>query len=234
MLCSVAVFGCKESSTPPAVAPSADFEYVRDNQTAPTEVSFTNSSTDAESYIWDFGDGKSSSEENPKHTFEYGGKFKVSLTATGAGGTDSVSKTVSLNHPYTGAVIKGFELHQLPLKDANGNPWDVGSHPDVFYTFTNKAGTIVLDYSADGSRADDLDPAIVGNPNLPYWLANLALDLDEVFLVQCWDYDNWPDEHDLMGEIVLSGMGAASEGYPQRYNIINKNLEIQFTLEWTK
>lgn len=44
-------------------------------------VQFINKSLNASSYYWDFGDGNSSTEINPSHTYTTSGIFKVSLTA---------------------------------------------------------------------------------------------------------------------------------------------------------
>ena len=50
--------------------------------TAPVTVQFTNNSTDADTYLWDFGDGSTSDEENPVHTYTDFGEYSVTLTAT--------------------------------------------------------------------------------------------------------------------------------------------------------
>src|SRR5690606_39833855 len=47
----------------------------------PITVSFFNESQNADSYLWDFGDGTSSTEVNPIHTYDQPGKFDVKLTA---------------------------------------------------------------------------------------------------------------------------------------------------------
>lgn len=59
------------------VTPNADFSYTVGNS---TEVTFTNNSTDASSYLWDFGDGSSSTLTNPTHVFE-AGLHEISLIA---------------------------------------------------------------------------------------------------------------------------------------------------------
>lgn len=52
-------------------------------------VRFTNQSSDAVSYLWDFGDGTFSTEENPVHLYKESGQYEVSLTITDAGGCTS-------------------------------------------------------------------------------------------------------------------------------------------------
>jgi gliding motility-associated-like protein len=52
----------------------------------PLVVQFTNTSTYGVSYLWDFGDGTNSDQENPTHVYYEPGTFNVSLTVTGPGG----------------------------------------------------------------------------------------------------------------------------------------------------
>lgn len=47
----------------------------------PATIKFFNQSTDADSYLWDFGDGTTSTEENPEHTYTGKGNYDVTLTA---------------------------------------------------------------------------------------------------------------------------------------------------------
>ncbi len=47
----------------------------------PIEISFINRSINADSYSWNFGDGSSSSETNPIHTYTKEGNYDISLTA---------------------------------------------------------------------------------------------------------------------------------------------------------
>lgn len=44
-------------------------------------VSFSNLSKDAKKYVWDFGDGNQSTEDNPTHIYELEGTYDVTLTA---------------------------------------------------------------------------------------------------------------------------------------------------------
>lgn len=82
------MIGCKEDAKTPA--PEAKFSYTANNY----EVTFTNKSTNATSYEWDFGDGKTVTEENPTHTYEAFGTYNVKLMVTGDGGEDATLKEV--------------------------------------------------------------------------------------------------------------------------------------------
>ena len=59
----------------------------------PAGVTFTNTSTNADTYLWDFGDGTTSTEANPVHYYQKKGNYTVTLTATNQGTcNNSVSK----------------------------------------------------------------------------------------------------------------------------------------------
>lgn len=73
----------------PGAPAVAGFTYVVDNATR--AVTFTNTSTGADSYSWDFGDGGSSTQASPEHTYASDGSYTVVLTATNA--TGSVTST---------------------------------------------------------------------------------------------------------------------------------------------
>ncbi|CVK31988.1 PKD domain-containing protein [Methanoculleus bourgensis] len=60
---------------------------------APLAVRFTDTSTgEIETWAWDFGDGNSSTEQNPVHTYEIPGNYSVTLNASNAYGTSTLTK----------------------------------------------------------------------------------------------------------------------------------------------
>jgi PKD repeat protein len=67
-------------------------------------VTFTNTSSGATSYSWDFGDNGNSAEANPSHTYAADGTYTVILSATNACGTATSSQTVTV----TTAPTAGF------------------------------------------------------------------------------------------------------------------------------
>lgn len=74
--------------------PRADFAADKTRGGAPMDVQFTDKSTGAPTtWKWDFGDGASSTEQNPKHTYTTLGTYTVTLTASNENGSDTTSKT---------------------------------------------------------------------------------------------------------------------------------------------
>ncbi len=71
--------------------PTADFSADPVTGVDPLQVTFTNSSTgQIDKYLWDFGDGNGSEEQNPVHTYQNPGTYSVSLTVSGPGGEDTL------------------------------------------------------------------------------------------------------------------------------------------------
>jgi len=91
-----------------AINPTADFTMDVNGK----EVTFTNSSTHGVSYAWDFGDGNSSTEENPTHTYTEDGEFTVGLTVTGGDGTlpATTTRTISVGYVAIAVVNGDFEI----------------------------------------------------------------------------------------------------------------------------
>ena len=76
------------------LAPVADFKADRQIGKAPFIVEFTDlSSNSPTAWAWSFGDGTTSSEQNPRHIYLREGSYDVSLTATNQYGSNTMFKT---------------------------------------------------------------------------------------------------------------------------------------------
>ena len=124
------------------IPPTADFSYT----TADLIATFTDQSTDPDgsiaSWNWDFGDGVTSTEQNPTHTYETSGTYTVTLTVTDdQGATDSVSKDVTVTSSGGGTAPTLSDCDP-----ASGNP---GQRLTVAITGTNFQAGATVDF---GSR----------------------------------------------------------------------------------
>ncbi|MGQ1946253.1 PKD domain-containing protein [Geofilum sp. OHC36d9] len=91
--------------------PIPDAGFITDVESGcyPLAVQFTNYSVGGSVYNWDFGDGNTSGDRNPKHTFNEPGVFNVKLVAPGPDGND-------------GVFTKSIEVYDHPIADFTVNP----------------------------------------------------------------------------------------------------------------
>jgi peptidyl-prolyl cis-trans isomerase B (cyclophilin B) len=78
--------------------PLADFNWSGDS-IAPATLAFSNRSEKAETYQWDFGDGKRSEEKNPEHRFGNSGNYEITLTAYRGKKKRSTKKQIQISPP---------------------------------------------------------------------------------------------------------------------------------------
>ena len=115
--------GCREEypaagSIPDNSPPAANFSFAQLSSDNYLEVTFTNLSTSATEYIWNFGDSSAiSTDFEPVHVYAAEGTYTVTLTATDANDVDStITKEIILTEPlaYIPPILEsGFEDGQL-------------------------------------------------------------------------------------------------------------------------
>ena len=135
--------------------PTAGFVGSPTSGTEPLAVSFTNQSTDATSYLWDFGDSQTSTAVNPNHTYNSAGTYTVTLTATNACGSDD---EIKVNYITVNPCV-------APVADFAGNPTS-GELP-LAVSFTNQssdAASYLWDFG-------DSQTSTAANPNHTYMTA---------------------------------------------------------------
>jgi len=147
--------GACTASTSKAVAvtanPLAAFTPEPPGGCVPVTVNFVNQSTNADGYLWDFGDGATSTDASPQHVYSYTGSYTVTLKTSNQGQCfDQTTQTNIINvsvppivaftaTPDTGIVVE--------VKDAE-------------FTFTNQsqyAGSYLWDFG-DGGTSAQINP----------------------------------------------------------------------------
>jgi PKD domain len=137
--------------------PKAAFDYVV-NPDKSGKVVFTSVSTGAESYSWDFGDGRgTSTEQNPTYTYTESGTFEVSLTVKNAGGQD-IGKTPVIVSVGPEEFVKDGDMS----KETSWNTRRIWTNADneVLHAFKN--GAFVWDIP-------ELGPTSGGWSNFVIW-----------------------------------------------------------------
>jgi len=114
--------------------PYADFSTSPAQVRAGEEVVFLDESLGTiTDMFWDFGDGATSTDRNPTHTYSTPGDYYVTLTAVGPCGSDDMTKKTIVS------VCEGIQL----LSPADGSAskqkptfaWDGGCHTEFFIDF---------------------------------------------------------------------------------------------------
>jgi PKD repeat protein len=89
----------KEDGGTSSDKPVAKFSISGYEVPTPCTISFINVSGNATSYLWNFGDGFTSTEFNPSHIYNFNGTYVLRLKVTGPGGVDSVCKNITVENP---------------------------------------------------------------------------------------------------------------------------------------
>ncbi len=162
--------------------PTANFTFSGAGGMAPCTVTFHNTSTNASSYSWDFGDGSTSTQTNPSHTYESGGTFTVTLTATNQYGSNSITKNVNIQDPPNRITIDGLEITYFPQTESDGGNWDYSNGPDIYWKLLDENENQIYESGyADNATQSDLPI---------YYSADIDIDdLSQMYDFQFYDYD---------------------------------------------
>lgn len=119
-----------------------------------TPVAFTNTSTiptGTLSYVWNFGDGATSTDINPTHLYAGPGAYNVLLTATSNNGcVDTLTRTVTVSpEPVSAFTLSNTTACDRDTVFMTNNSTVVGT--DIVYNWT----------FGDGNSSNDVSPAYV-------------------------------------------------------------------------
>ena len=78
-------------------------------------IDFTNMSSNASSYFWDFGDGTTSTDINPSHTYATSGTWTVTLISSNAACSDTITFEVSSSLAELATIDWNVQLSPNPV-----------------------------------------------------------------------------------------------------------------------
>lgn len=132
----------------------AGFSGIPTSGGAPLSVKFTDISIGyPTTWAWDFGDGYTSTEQNPLHVYENAGTYAVTLTVTGATGTSSITKndyvTVTTGPTPTGTVTTTPTAPPVSTINLNTG-WNFISTPKALADSSRTAGVVFAGVNTGG------------------------------------------------------------------------------------
>lgn len=208
-------------------SPNATFNQSADfSCTAPFSVNFT-SSAGYESYAWNFGDGGTSSIQNPSHTYTSNGNYNVTLTVTNTSvcpGQDieTISNAVVINalSPEADFSVNGVASAQSPIQFTDESlygpiswQWNFGDggtstlqNPTHMYT---AAGTYTVTLIVQNCAGyDTIISTVVVNQNLKMCLNTTATASSGVIYDSGGQSGNYNDDENC--SMLISPCNATS------------------------
>ena len=89
-------------------------------------LNFQDASTGVPStYAWDFGDGQTSTEQNPTHTYLLEGTYTICLTVTNACGTDQSCQTITVSSSLNLPTISDLKITDVTCKGGSNGCIDI-------------------------------------------------------------------------------------------------------------
>jgi FOG: PKD repeat len=149
---------------PASAGPVPSFTPSAVSGTAPLTVAFTNTSANATSYAWSFGDGTSSTATSPTHTFAAAGSYNVTLVASDGSNNRLENAIITVAAPkpvisFTASKSSGRAPLSVSFSSKSSNTtsylWSFGddsagsNEASPTHTF-KKAGTFTVTLSATG------------------------------------------------------------------------------------
>ncbi len=204
VLIAIALTSCKEDP------PVSDFTYEATGLT----VTFTATATNTATYLWEFGDGETSTEMNPVHVYVGGGSFDVKLTVTGEGGTDYKRETITV--VVTLADVKNMLTGGSGA--ANGKTW-------VLKTVASNPG--------DGASAVTNDmPVLIPTPADFFGWISRELNNEYTFKYE-GSYNINPKNDSILAVFVYAALNALPNTPGNPYGVVKTKYTVPASPTWT-
>jgi len=137
---------------------TVDFSYSQSSPTAPSLVTFTNtSSPGGTAFAWTFGSGEgTSTQQNPTHTYNTAGTYSVTLTVTYPTGPVSVTKSITFGSalctvPSFNGVKRNNAAALYLSKGFTGTVSDGPNAPNGNFTILSQSVTANSQYPCNGN-----------------------------------------------------------------------------------
>jgi gliding motility-associated-like protein len=158
--------------------PQALFTATNNAGCQPVEVSFFNNSQNIQTptYLWEFGDGTTSTETNPTHLYEFPGNYDITLTVTNQTGC---TNTLTINDMV--------EIYAVPVADFGAEPQAATiDNPTIRFTemIDIPYALITWDFGDGASNSGDASPRHTYGAEGTYYVV-MYTETEH----GCWDRD---------------------------------------------
>ena len=209
------------SQTPPAALFTAD----PTSGTKDLRVEFTNSSLRYNTSAWDFGDGNTSTEDSPTHTYTTSGAFDVSLSVVGDAGSDTntLAGYVNVSDVQTPAFV--FDPKYLEVSSGSSFSLDV----KVLGVTGLAAAQVTINYDSSLMTYDSVSSGdfLQGATN-PLLVSTSDPDLNRVIIYTSSLSSDLPSND---GDGVIATVNFTLNGSVDNYTAINLNALGNFMLD---
>ena len=229
ILCSLVLVAC-EKNEPSSINPTNSSSYGGYGNSNPPTANFsvktehpfkvilTNSSQNATSYLWEFGDGQTSTEDSPTHRYTGIGVYKIKLTAKSNDGVSTKESTVTLKAP-TSCYISSFVIKKIPT--------------------ANKYYQIQLtdDYVMSKTTFLYTNWFLLSSANIPYTynIAPKQISIENTYVMRFYKYTgsgNPSGQASGKGDYGAYITSEQLKTYPESLTWSNTSLEINTFLQW--
>jgi len=212
--------------------PIAEFTFAITGR-APVSVQFVNQSKNAESFIWDFGDGTTSTEENPAHIYTEGGPYIVTLRANSKKKQDKIQSIIKVEAKPSKVVINKISLRKMPLIQQNGKPWDRDGGVELYVK--------ILDSNNNNNTLLKKSNILCQNLNINNQLPVNALFnhlslrvVNDSYFIIFMENDDWSDNEQIgvVGVNFMNYSVVGKDQYPTNISLEQNGMLIDLDLDW--
>ncbi|HFC00802.1 MAG TPA: PKD domain-containing protein, partial [Phaeodactylibacter sp.] len=141
--------------------PVADFDYSLNNN----QITFTNHSSFGETFLWDFGDGTTSTLENPSHQYSSNNVYTAKLTVSNTCGKDATQQIITIVTSLED-LENNFFIHAFPNPTNDFILFEMPfvNEPNISFDIIDARGIVVAQYDLkenNGRFSRQLDVSVL-------------------------------------------------------------------------
>ena len=165
-------------------------------------VDFMNMSRDGVNWVWDFGDGSTSTEWQPEHTYAAPGCYDVCLSLS----SDCMSPVLKVCHPVAIDQERHWKKLPFPASDQGGILSVSFPHPDTGWVLQSKH----IWKTTDGGQTWEEQSFPPNPPGVTRTLLSLRMTTPQLGIVTAGNYVSGPGTSPLESSIMVTTDGGAS------------------------